>query len=396
MRLVRNIRLLLTLATGLVPVGLRAQEPVLIREVVSREYSAHVGGVETTPQKEIVSRELSSYVENGSSDLVHEVVSREYDALVDSPGTPLAITAITASLSPTGESLTLDWTASNPWAVRDIQRFDIYISDAGPIGDITGLTPRASVGGDATRITLDGLASAADHYYAVVAVDGLGHRITVPPARAAYFLSPELVSRELSVFTGQEPEPPYKQAVSREYDVAIVTPAPPPVIDNVIVRLNPLGDEATLDWAAYNQWAVGDVQRFDIYLSDSGPLSDVTGLTPFATSGGGSTGIQLTGLAQNTDHFFAVVPVDALGNRIPQVHYAAGYVLMPELVSRELSAFVGQEPAPPYREAVSRQLSVGSADGPPPAPVTGNGSRVTAGCPGATSGREGAVRRGRQ
>ncbi|MCU0779914.1 MAG: fibronectin type III domain-containing protein, partial [Akkermansiaceae bacterium] len=363
---------------ALAPVGLRAQDPVLIREVVSREMSIHIGGVETTPQKEIVSRELSFHVENGSSDLVHEVVSREYDVLVDASGTPPAITAVTASLSPTGDSLTLDWSASNPWAVRDIQRFEIYLSDTGPIDGITGLTPHATVGGETTRITLSGLAAYTDHYYAVVAVDGLGNRITTPPARAAYVLMPELVSREMSLFIGQEPEPPFKEVVSREYDLAVVTPEPPPAIADVLMTVSPTGDRVTLDWSSYNQWAVKDIQRFDIYLSDEGSFSTIAGKTPVATAGGGSTSITLTGLTTQRDHHFAVVPVDALGNRIEQVAVSTAYVLMPEIVSREMSLFIGQESEPPYREIVSREMSFVVADGTVPAPVTGIDSGFSA------------------
>lgn len=358
------------------PAAVRAQDPVLIREVVSREYGIHVGGVETLPQKEIVSRELSFHVENGRAD--REVVSREYDLLVDHPGAPPAVSKVAVSLSPTGETLVLDWSASNPWAVRDIQRFEIYLSDSGPVTDITGLSPNAITGGDIPRITLEGLAPFMDHYFAIVAVDGLGNRLVSHPYHAAYVLSPEVISREVSLFTGQEPEPPYKQVVSREYDLAVDRPGPPPATTGVIVRLSPTGDAATLDWSSYNQWAVGDIQRFDIYLSDAGPFTDITGLTPFASTGGGSTGIQLGGLSPGMDHYFAVVPVDALGNRVAAIHYSAGYVLMPELVSREVSLFTGQEPEPPFKQVVSREMSVVISDGTTPAPVTGIGSGFSA------------------
>lgn len=44
----------------------------------------------------------------------------------------------------------------NPWSVGDIARFDIYLSDDGPFGTVTGRTPIASVGGETTEITLTG------------------------------------------------------------------------------------------------------------------------------------------------------------------------------------------------------------------------------------------------
>lgn len=326
--------------------------------------------------REISSREVSVQVENGVPD--REVVSREYDILVDAPGAPPAVNEVTVTLSPTAESMTLDWAASNPWAVRDIQWFDIYLSDSGPITDVTGLTAYRRVGGSVTQATLDGLTAFTDHYFAIVAVDGQGNRLTTVLGKAAYALMPQVVSREVSLFVGQEPEPPYKQVVSREYDICVDAPGAPPAIDNVVVSLNAAGDTATLDWSSYNQWAVKDVQRFDIYLSDTGAFSDVTGMTPFASIGGGATGITLSGLTPQTDHYFAVVPVDALGNRIPQVNYSAGYVLMPQVVSREVSLFIGQEPEPPYREVVSREVSVVVSDGTTPAPVTGIDSGFSA------------------
>lgn len=334
-------------------------------------------GVRPIPEiREVSSHEVSIHVENGVPD--REVVSREYDILTDAPGTPPAVNAVTVTLSPTGDSMTLDWAASNPWAVRDIQWFDIYLSDSGPITDISGLTAYRRVGGSVTQATLDGLTTFTDHYFAIVAVDGQGNRLTTVPGKAAYALMPQVVSREVSLFVGQEPEPPYKQVVSREYDVCVDVPGAPPAIGNVVVSLNAAGDTATLDWSYYNQWSVGDVQRFDIYLSDSGAFSDVTEMTPYASIGGGATGITLTGLTPQTDHYFAVVPVDALGNRIPQVTYSAGYVVMPEVVSREVSLFIGQEPVPPYREVVSREVSVVVSDGTTPAAVTGIDSGFSA------------------
>ncbi len=66
-----------------------------------------------------------------------------------------------------------------------------------------------------------------------------------------------------------------------------------------------------------------------------------------------------------------MVPVDALGNANPAVNYAGHYVISQEVVSREVSLFVGGEPASPYREVVSREYSTVVPDTTVPAPVTG-------------------------
>ncbi len=350
-----------------------AQGQVLLRELVSREHSVQVGGVETTPARELASREHSILVENGAGDFAQRI-SREVDVAVDRDGAPPAITQLGLTVSPTGDSTTLDWGGYNQWAVGDIARFDIYLSDSGPFADVGGMTPVHSVGGGATGMTLDGLTPYRDHYLAVVAVDALGNMNPAVTYAAAYVLGGELVSREFSLAVGAEPEPPYRQVVSRECDLAVDVPAAPPPITTLVASASPLGDSATLEWGGYNQWAVGDIVGFEVYLSDDGPITDVGGMTPLATVGAGATSVALVGLAGNRDHYFAVVPVDALGNRETQVDYAAAYVVSPQVVSRELSLFMGQEPASPCREMVARESSIVVADAAVPAPVTGEGS----------------------
>ncbi len=313
-----------------------AQGTVLLREVVSREFSVQVGGVESDPVKEAVSREASIFVENGPSGFA-QVVSREYDLVNVSSEPPPTVTGLTVSASPTGASATLDWSTYNQLAVGDIVRFQIYLSDSGPITDVTGLTPYLSVGGGTSSAVLSGLTAFQDHFFAVVAVDGLGNFLSVVNYSAAYVLSPQSISREVSLFVGAEPASPYREMASREVDLVIVTPETPPAIVSATVTNSPTGDVATLDWSAYNQLLVGDVVRFDIYLSDTGAFSDVTGLTPYASVGGHLNSVTLTGLQTNRDHFFAIVAVDGLGNFLRTVNYAAAYVRSPQVVSREVS-----------------------------------------------------------
>ncbi len=342
----------------------------LYREVISREFSLHVEA--GSDSGEVVSREISFSVEKGLAG--KEVVSRELVLSLADPAPPPPVNKVAVTVSATGDSVALDWTAYNPFLFRDIGGFRIYLSDTGPITDVTGLTPVATTNGETTTLTLSGLTKFTDHFISIVAVDSLGNANPLASYSAAYVISPEAISREFSLFVGQETASPYREVISRELDLAIVPAAPPPAIADFDVTVSPGGDRATLDWSGYNQWLNAPVRRFDIYLSDTGPISSVTGLTPFATSGGGSTSIQLTGLAAGTDHFFAVVPVDPLGNFLPTVNYGAAYVLSPEVISREFSLSVGGEPGALAREAISREYDIIVPDAAVPPPVTGAGS----------------------
>jgi hypothetical protein len=174
----------------------------------------------------------------------------------------------------------------------------------------------------------------------------------------------------VSLFIGGEPTPPYREVVSREVSLVIATPEPPAVIAKVATSGSPSGSSVTLDWSTYNQWAERDVARFDIYFSNRA-IANVAGMTPYASVGGEARSITLTGLPEFRDHFFAVVPVDGLGNANPTVNYAGHYVISQEVISREVSLFVGGEPASPYREVVSREYSIVVPDTAVPAPVTG-------------------------
>ncbi|GAA5481053.1 fibronectin type III domain-containing protein [Haloferula sargassicola] len=354
-------------AAGIAVVG--GQE-LLLREVVSRETSIAVAS--GTVGRQIVSREVSIHVERGADQ--HQAISRELAVAVGDDAVPPAVDDVGVTVSPTGGSVSLDWTAYNPWRYHDIGAFRIYLSDSGPITDVSGLTPLLVVDGETTTATLDGLTEFTDHFIAIVAVDSLGHFESAASYSAAYVISPESLSREVSLFVGKEPADPYRSVVSREIDLAVVPSTPPPAIDSLAVSVSPTGSTATLDWSGYNQWLHAPIDRFEVYLSDTGPIGDVSGLTPFATARGGTTGITLDGLAGSTDHFFAVVPVDAAGGSIDAVEYAAAYVVSPEAISREVTVFIGEEPPDPYRVVVSREAALLVFDSIAPAPVTGLGS----------------------
>ena len=56
--------------------------PVLIKEMTTREFSIHVGGVQTPDIKEVVSREQVFFIDNGPANPYAQVVSRQV-SLVD-------------------------------------------------------------------------------------------------------------------------------------------------------------------------------------------------------------------------------------------------------------------------------------------------------------------------
>ncbi|MCI0540847.1 MAG: hypothetical protein L0Z50_37075, partial [Verrucomicrobiales bacterium] len=258
------------------------------------------------------------------------------------------------------------------WAIKDVARFDMYLTNR-PFSDVTGMIPVRSVPAETVSTTLTGLPTLQDHFIAIVAIDALGKYDPLVTYSAAYILSPQVISREVSLFVGNEPQPPYQQAISRELSIVVATPEPPAPVGDVVMTVSPTGETVTLNWNSYNQWRELDVGYYNIYLSNRS-FTNVSGMTPYAVVPGEQLATTFNGLPAWRDHFFAVVPVDAAGNFNPAVTYSAAYVLSPQVISREVSLFVGDEPPSPYREAISREVSFLVSDPAVPAPVTGTDS----------------------
>jgi hypothetical protein len=351
--------------------ALHAAEALLIPEVITREISIHVGGIQSPEIQYVETRELSLFVGEEPEPPYRQVESREVSLVVSDAAPPPRIEQLEVTLSPTGDEVTLDWSGYDQYAVRDVVRYDIYYS-ARAFADITGMTPFASVGGENFLWNQGGFPQWQDHFFAVVPVDGQGNRISQIVYFGGYPLMPETMTREVSLFIGAEPEPPYRHVESREVSLVVSDPSAPPRIQELEVTLSPTGDVVTLDWTGYDQWAVRDVVRYDIYYSDRA-FADITGMTPFSTVGGENFLWTQGGFPRWQDHFFAVVPVDGEGNQIRQIVYFGAYPLMPETMTREVSLFIGEEPEPPYRMLESREVGLVVADDTIPAAVTGAG-----------------------
>ena len=350
--------------------------PTLMQEVISREVSIHVGGVQTPKDKELVSRECSVFVGDEPSPPFKQVISREVSMVVTTPEAPARVSPLIVTATPTGESVTLSWAGYNEWAQRDIVRYDIYMSTR-PFTNISQMARFAMVPGETLSITLTNLPAWEDHFFAVVAVDALEGVDPVVNYAAAYVIAREVVSREFSVFVGAEPDPPYPQVVSREVSLVVTTPEVPAPVTQLTVTPTPTGESATLSWAGYNEWAQRDVVSYVIYMSTQA-FTNISRMKPFRVVPAETFLLTLSNLTAWEDHFFAVVPVDALSGSNSAVNCAAGYVIAREVASREFSVFVGAEPDPPYRQVVSREVSIVVPDGTVPAPVTclGCGFRV--------------------
>ncbi len=351
----------------LIVCGTQAQ-PVLVQQIISREYSIHVGGIQTPEYKAVISREVTLFVGDEPVPPLKQAVSREVSIAVTTPAVPTKVSPLIVTATPTGETVTLSWAGYNQWAQGDVARYDIYMSTHG-FTNVSQMTRYTWVPGETFSIMLTNLPPWEDHCFAVVPVDALGGFDPVVNYAAAYVIAREVASREFSVFVGDEPSPPLKQAVSREVSIVVSTPAPPTAVANLTVTSIPTGESVALSWSGYNQWAEQDVARYDIFMSTHG-FTDVSQMSRYASVPGETFSITFTNLPAWEDHAFAVVPVDALGGFDPTVTYAAAYIIARELVSREFSVFVGDEPSPPLRHVVSREFSIVVTTTNVPAPVT--------------------------
>jgi len=187
--------------------------------------------------------------------------------------------------------------------------------------------------------------------------------VQVPPVR-------EVASREVTVLIGGVPPGPLMpEVVSREVALCVATAAPPEMVTPLVVTTDPTGATAQLDWCGYNEILQRDVVRYEIYVADA-PFDSVTGLTPAAVVSAEACQWVVDGLAPWRDHAFAVVAVDALGQSLAAVRYAASYPISREVASREVGMAVAAGDPFVSRQGVSRESSLVVADAAPPAAVT--------------------------
>jgi uncharacterized delta-60 repeat protein len=343
-----------------------AQGPVLIKEVISREHALFTGADADFGQA--LSREIALFV--GADPDAKQVVSREVSLLLSDTTPPPAIPTVILTLSPRRDTVTLDWSAYNQWSVRDVASYAIFYSPLGFTSTV-GMTPFRIVTGENFTTTFTGMPEYGDFFFAVVPIDGLGNQITTITPTSNYALTKEIISREMALFNGYEGAPQFKQLVSREVSLLLSDTTPPPPVTNLSFTHTPTGNDITLSWDGYNQWATRDVAAYQIFRSST-PFTTVTGMTPYATVTGENFTKRFPTEPANVDSFWAVVAVDGQGNRQPLVSYKGVYVISPQAISREVALFNGHEPATPQlHEIVSREVSLVVASPAIPDPVTG-------------------------
>ncbi len=353
-----------------------ADETILIKEVFSRETS--IIRFEKGPGiNEVFSKEVSLFVPNGRPDEIREITSRSVGLLNVDSTAPAPIEDLDVTLSPTGDTAVLDWSSYDQWSVGDVVEFVIYYSSDGPITDLNaeGLNT-ITVSAETTTVTIENLPEFTDHFFVVVPVDGLGNSDPDVSYAAGYVLCPEVVSREMTLFVDAGPrDVALSSPVSRSVSIVSVTNDPPDIVDDPVITVSGDGSTVTLDWESYDQWSQADITRFDIYYTSDGPFDTVPaqGLSVVSVSAE-STSVTLEGLTAFTDYYFAVVPVDGLGNYNETVVYSASYVLSPQVISREVSLFTGNQKPIPFQEIISRAASILTPDSAVPDPVTGSDS----------------------
>jgi len=371
MRTPRHFRSLLLgclLTVGPIGIGF-AQTTLFEEELVSREVTVFVES--GAPDVCVVSREYSLLIHNGPIVETQILDSREVSLVVTTLAVPDLVTQLTVDVTPTGEDVSLDWNEYDELAQDDLSEYWIYVSTT-PFTNVSSMTPHAIVSAGNDSINISGLPAWIDHYFAVVAVDDLGGFNSTVEYSAAYVLSPEIISREMTIHIGSAKTDPRRRTVSREVSLIIQTPEPPAAIADFTVDVSPTGDSALLDWSSYDELLENDIVRYDIYYSTS-PFTNVTAMTPYTSVNAKTQSLLLVELLPWTDHYFAIVPVDAVGGFIPTVSYGAAYVLSPEVFSREVTFSIGGAPRT-ERRVCSREVTLMIADDTVPVPVTGPGS----------------------
>ena len=160
----------------------------------------------------------------------------------------------------------------------------------------------------------------------MVPVDGEGNRISDVVYSAAYPLMPETLTREVALFIGAEPDPPYRYVETREVGLVVADdtiPAPVTGAGKVFdanISEHQYGG-VYLNWNDYDLWAQRDVIGYRIYYSDRF-FSDVneSGVQFAGLSQDGLMATMVSGAFEPKVYYFAVVAEDAAGNFNPLVY----------------------------------------------------------------------------
>jgi hypothetical protein len=274
--------------------------------------------------QEIISREAGLFVGVEPDPPYRKAISREFSLVIADAEPPPIVEAMAMTVSPSGDTVTLDWSGYDQWATRDVAHYAIYYSSTGPFHDVTGMTPLRIVSGEHFSTTFTSLAEWRDHFFSVVPVDGLGHFEPDILYRAAYVAMPQVISREVGFFVGAEPDPAYRRVVSREYSIVRGGHETPTPVTGLGSGFTARASQSKyggvdLDWRHYNEWAQRDVARYRIYV-DTQFFDDVTGKPVYAYPPNGTQMDTITGLDCEQIYHVAVVAEDVFGKYSNKVY----------------------------------------------------------------------------
>lgn len=143
--------------------------------------------IETNYFPEVISREFSIHVGEDQVPEYKEIVSREFSILVTTPAAPvkcLGCGLLARDSVGSCSAIDLDWTAYNELAQPDVARYLIYLGPAF-FNDVSALSPYMSVPAQTKRATGPSLEPYGVYYVAAVAQDVLGQTDRVVPSQSA-------------------------------------------------------------------------------------------------------------------------------------------------------------------------------------------------------------------
>ena len=196
-----------------------------------------------------------------------------YDCALDATPPPAPSVSVD---SESCEGATYTWAAYPTPA--DLSGFQLYLQAGPAFSEVDGQSFVAFVQPDERQTTVQGLDLETQYHVAIVAIDDLGN------------FEAEVVSQELFI---DEPLPP-------SVELAVGPGADP--------------NEALLDWSGYAGGALCGFAGFEVYQAPADFVS-VAAMTPVLSLGADAREVLIGGLDRGSEQWFAVVGVNASGER---------------------------------------------------------------------------------
>jgi len=321
---------------------------VLSREVVTREFTLHNGGISVPVQQHVLSREISFLVPD---DAVPEPVT--------GVGSGFTVEISTVAY----KAVDLTWPNYDEVAQKDVVAYRIYV---GPsyFSDVSAMDPYQRIDGGISGCTVGGLESNTVYHFAVVAEDAGGRfspivhsvsQLTSPGGVSAvqdlavetgetsliYTWSPpaegNIFLKHYEVFLGGATDPVILVRGVETYTAAGLQAAHAYTLQIVAVDIfgndagsssisgatwlaNPTPTKKELDGSVRLMWAAVEpgalLKEYAIYQSDT-DFTDVGAMAPVATTTG--TRETITGLTNLDTYYFAVVAINTSDGFSPTV-----------------------------------------------------------------------------